>query len=86
MPQTPRSSHRQTDLHTARKARLVAIVLVATIGLWMGTQVLGSVLGLNPRYVFLIDFAALAAFVWSLFVIFQLWQARKSTAGPPNRG
>lgn len=82
----PQSSDRQTDLQNARKARAVAIVLVVAMAVWMGAQALGGVLGLNPRYVFLIDFAALAAFVWSLVVIFQLWQARKSTAGPPNRG
>lgn len=65
---------------------MVAIVLAATMGIWMGAQFVGGQLGLNPRYVFLIDLAALAAFVWSLVVIFQLWQARKRTAGPPNRG
>lgn len=75
----------QTDLKNARKARLVAIVLVATMVVWMGAQFLGSRLGLPPRYVFLFDFAALGAFVWSLVLIFQLWQAQK-TAGPANRG
>lgn len=80
------SSPRQTDQTQGRKARTVGAVVAVTMGLWMAVQVLGGVLGLPARYAFLFDFAALAAFVWSLVVIFQLWQARKRSATPANRG
>ncbi len=62
----------------ARKSRLVAIVLVATILAWMGAQLLGGVAGLPTRFVFLFDFAALAAFVWALVVTYQIWRARQA--------
>ena len=65
------------DLRMARKARLVAIVLAATMVLWMAAQWLGGRLGLEARYVFLFDFAALAAFFWALVVTFQIWRARR---------
>lgn len=70
----------------ARKARSVAIVLVATAALWMSAQLLGSLLGLPPRYVFLFDFAALAAFFWALVVTFQLWRARGKDAPESPHG
>ncbi|MFT4151404.1 MAG: DUF5337 domain-containing protein [Paracoccaceae bacterium] len=68
------------EIAVARKSRTVAIVMAATILLWMGAQVLGSRLGLDPRYVFLFDFAAIAAFVWVLIVTVQIWRLQ-SAAG-----
>lgn len=67
------------DKFRARQSRLVAIVMAATIFLWMGMQVLGSWLGLDPRFVFLFDLAAIAAFIWVLVVTWQIW--RRQTAG-----
>jgi uncharacterized membrane protein len=65
------------DLRLARKARLVAMVIVVTMLAWMGAQWLGSRLGLEARYAFLFDFAALAAFVWALAVTWQIRRARR---------
>ena len=65
------------DLHRARQARLVGIVLAATMILWMGAQVLGGHLGLETRFVFLFDLAAIAAFVWALVVTYQIWRGRR---------
>lgn len=65
------------DLQRARQARLVGIVLAATIVLWMGAQVLGGHLGLEARFVFLFDLAAIAAFVWALVVTYQIWRGRQ---------
>lgn len=67
----------QNDLQRARQARLVGIVLAATIVLWMGAQFLGGQLGLETRFVFLFDLAAIAAFVWALVVTYQIWRGRR---------
>ena len=61
----------------ARKARIVAVVIAATMVLWMGAQVLGARLGLPTRFAFLFDLAAIAALVWALIVTYQVWQARR---------
>ena len=66
------------DHHLAGQARLVAIVIAATMVLWMGGQFLGGSLGWAPRFVFLFDLAALAAFVWALVVTYRIWRARRS--------
>jgi hypothetical protein len=65
------------DLHRARQARLVGIVLAVTIILWMGAQLVGGQLGLEARYAFLFDLAAIAAFVWALVVTYQIWRGRR---------
>jgi len=62
----------------ARKARLVAFVIAGTMLLWMGSQWIGGRIGLEARYAFLFDFAALAAFFWALVVTYQIWRARQS--------
>lgn len=65
------------DHRHAAKARLVAIVLAATMILWMGAQWLGGQMGWETRYVFLFDFAALAAFLWAIVVTYQIWRGRQ---------
>jgi hypothetical protein len=59
------------------QARLVAFVLAGTITLWMGASWLGGKMEWDPRYVFLFDFAALAAFLWALVVTYQIWRGRQ---------
>lgn len=61
----------------ALQARLVAIVLAGTMLLWMGAQILGGQMGWDARYVFLFDFAAIAAFIWALVVTYQIWRKRQ---------
>ncbi|PRX32698.1 hypothetical protein SAMN05216257_10679 [Meinhardsimonia xiamenensis] len=58
----------------ARQGRLVAAVIAVTAVLWLAAQWLGGKLGLPPRYAFLFDFAALAAFLWALIVGWRLWR------------
>ncbi len=70
------SSGKSSD--PSRKARVAAIVMAATMVLWMGAQFLGGRLGLPVRYVFLFDLAAIAALVWALIVTYQVWQARRA--------
>jgi hypothetical protein len=65
------------DLSRARRARVVGIVLAATMILWMGAQWLGGRMGWETRFVFLFDLAAIAAFVWALVVTYQIWRGRR---------
>ncbi|RYI28991.1 MAG: hypothetical protein EON48_05715 [Acetobacteraceae bacterium] len=67
----------QNDPQRARQVRLVAIVLIVTMALWMGAQVLGGKLGLEVRFVFLFDLLAIAGFVWALVVTYQIWRGRR---------
>ena len=55
----------------------LGIVLAVTIILWMGAQWVGGQLGLETRFVFLFDLAAIAAFVWALVVTYQIWRGRR---------
>ena len=66
------------EVRRAAQARLVAIVLVATVILWMGAQWLGGQMGWETRFVFLFDFVALAAFLWAMVVTYQIWRGRQS--------
>ncbi len=64
-------------LALARQGRLAALVIAAAMLMWLGAQWLGGRLGLPARYVFLFDLAALAAFVWALFVTYRIWRKRR---------
>jgi len=65
----------------ARQARTVALVIAITMVLWIGAQWLGGRLGLQARFVFLFDFAALAAFLWAFYVTYQIWRKRRDNQG-----
>jgi hypothetical protein len=60
-----------------KQARLAAIVIFATMILWMASQWIGGQIGLAARFAFLFDMIALAAFTWSLIVLFRVWRARQ---------
>ncbi|MDJ1017119.1 MAG: DUF5337 domain-containing protein [Paracoccaceae bacterium] len=66
-----------SDKALARQARVVSIVIAATMILWMGAQWVGGELGLPDRYVFLFDLFALAGFLWALIVTWQIWKKRR---------
>jgi len=61
------------------KIKVACLVIIFTMIGWMGATALGGALGLPTRFAFLFDLAALAAFAWSLFVMFQVW--RNGAAG-----
>ena len=63
----------------ARGPRIVGATIAATMLLWLAAQWAGPKLGLPGRYAFLIDLAALAAFLWALVAAFRIW------ARPPGR-
>ena len=71
----------EQDSSVARQGRMVALVIAATMLLWMAAQWLGGVLGLQARFVFLFDLAALAAFFWALVVTYQIWRRRRDNQG-----
>ena len=70
-----------TDEQLARKGRIVALVIAGSMVLWMVAQFIGKAAGLPGRYALLFDFAAIAALVWALVNIFQIWRARRATQG-----
>ena len=69
----------EQDHHLARQARLVSVVLAVTMILWMGAQWLGGRMGLETRFAFLFDMAAIAAFIWALIVTTRIWRARRNS-------
>lgn len=62
------------DDGTARQARLAAIVMVGTMVLWMGAQVVGGEMGWPVKLTYLFDLMALAGFIWSLAVTYRIWR------------
>ena len=70
----PTEAERRDAVH----ARLAATVIVVAMVLWLGLSWLGGRLGWDARYAFLIDLAAIAAFVWALAVTWRIWQRRRS--------
>ena len=58
--------------------RLVASVLAVTMLGWMFLSWAGGFYGWDPRYAFLVDFLALAAFAWALIVTYRIWRARRA--------
>jgi len=65
------------DQQLARRARMIALVVAATMLLWIGAQFLGRKIGLEARFAFLFDLAALAAFFWAAYVAIQIWRRRR---------
>jgi len=63
----------------ARKSRMVAVVIAVVVVLWMGAQWIGGQVGLDPKFAFLFDLAALAAFFWTMIVTYQIWRTRRDS-------
>lgn len=72
MPLTP-----EEDRALARQSRTVALVIAGAMLIWLGAQVVGPRLGLDGKYAILIDFAAMAAFVWAMIVTYRIWRRRR---------
>ncbi len=64
-----------------KQTRLAAIVILVTFPGWMGFSWLSGQIGLEPRFVFLADFAAIAALVWAMVILFQVWRKRQRDEG-----
>ncbi|WP_457646718.1 DUF5337 domain-containing protein [Profundibacter sp.] len=65
----------------AHKSRMVAVVIAVVVVLWMGAQWIGGRIGLDPKFAFLFDLAALAAFFWTMIVTYQIWRTRRDSRG-----
>lgn len=65
----------------ARQVRPAAIVIIVAMLGWMGLSWLGGRLGWPARFAMLVDFSAIAAFLWSMFVLFQVWRKRQRDEG-----
>ncbi|MCX7559424.1 DUF5337 domain-containing protein [Sulfitobacter sp. F26204] len=68
----------QQDKALAKKGQTVGLVIAVTMVLWLVANLAGPRLGLPGRYALLFDLAALAALVWSMVLIWQMWQARQA--------
>jgi len=66
-----------TEQALARKGRVAALVIAGAMLIWLAAQWIGPQLGLAGRYALLVDFAALAAFVWAFIVALQIRRARR---------
>ncbi|MDE0306292.1 MAG: DUF5337 family protein [Albidovulum sp.] len=66
-----------------KNARILvgAVVVIATMILWMALSLGGGLFGLPIRYAFLLDFAALAAFAWAIIVMWPSLRERLSGGG-----
>lgn len=69
------------DRHLARRARKIALVIAATMLLWMAVQWLGGQMGWPVRLVFVFDLAAIAALLWALLESYQIWRLRRKNQG-----
>ncbi len=62
-----------------RQGRVVSLVIAVTMLIWILAQSLGSYLGLPGRYALLIDFLALAAFLWAIVSGILMWRSLRIT-------
>lgn len=65
------------EMVLAKQARLAAIVMAATMVLWVGVQFVGAEMGWPVEFTLLFDLAALAGFIWALAVTYQIWRKRR---------
>ncbi len=68
---------RPEDRAAVAEVRLVALVIAGAMIGWMGFQWLGGQMGWPPKFIFLGDLAALAAFVWALVATYRIWRKRQ---------
>ncbi len=71
----------QQDQDLARRGRNISLVIAGTMLVWLAAQWVGPKLGLPGRYALLLDFAAMAALMWALVNIYQIWRARQKAEG-----
>lgn len=68
------------DQAIARKGRHVALVIAGAMVLWLLIQlIVAPAIGLPGRYALLFDFAALAALIYAVVNIFQIWRMRQDS-------
>ncbi|WP_158234112.1 DUF5337 domain-containing protein [Oceaniglobus indicus] len=65
------------DLSLARQQRTAGLTIAAAMLIWLGAQAAGQQGILPVRWLFLFDFATLAAMVWAMVVTYRVWRARR---------
>lgn len=71
----------QREQQLEKKGRVVAIVIAGAMLLWMAVQWIGQAAGLPGRFAILFDLAAIAALIWALVNVYQIWRARREMQG-----
>ncbi|HWL58060.1 MAG TPA: DUF5337 domain-containing protein [Paracoccus sp. (in: a-proteobacteria)] len=76
------SSTRAAGRHPADagQMRLVAVVIAATMLLWLGVQWVGGQMDWPAKFAFLADLAAIGALIWSLLVTWRIWRRRNASS------
>ena len=60
----------------AAEGRRIAVVIAAAAALWIVIEALGGHYDWPPRYIFLADLSAAAAFIWAMVAAFRLWRSQ----------
>jgi len=60
--------------------RLVAVVIAATMLLWLVVQWVGGQMDWPAKFAFLADLAAMGALIWSLLVTWRIWRRRNASS------
>ncbi len=71
----------EKDALMARKGRVVSLVIAGGGLLALFAPVLVRLFGLEPRYEILFYLFSLAAFVWAIVNIYQIWRIRQDNRG-----
>ncbi len=58
--------------------RLIAVVLALAGGLWVMAEAVGVQYHWPPKFIFLADLSAGAAFIWAMAATYRLWRKRKA--------
>ena len=69
---------REKDTAIAKQGRTTALVIAGSMLIWIAAQALGPAMGLPGRYALLVDFAVLAALIWAMVNIYQIWRKRQA--------
>ena len=60
------------------EARLIAVVITLAALLWLGVEYIGGQMNWPPKFVFLADLSAGAAFLWAMIATYRLWRKRQA--------
>ena len=58
------------------QARKIALVIVVAALGWILVEALGGLYGWPPKYIFLADLSAAAAFIWAMVAAYRIWRRR----------
>ena len=58
----------------ATQGRRIAVVIAAAAILWIVIEALGGHYDWPPKYIFLADLSAAAAFIWAMVAAYRLWR------------